>query len=65
GKTSIGHKGMMYAAQVMAGAAIELFKDPNRLKQVRDEFEAQVAKRPYVNPLPDDCMAPNNPHPLR
>ncbi|MEM9775886.1 MAG: amidohydrolase, partial [Chloroflexota bacterium] len=40
GKTSIGHKGMMYAAQVMAGAAIELFKDPNRLKQVRDEFEA-------------------------
>ena len=65
GRTGIGHKGMMYAAKVMAQSAVELFKDPARLKQVRAEFEAEIAKRPYVSPLPDDCMPPNNPHPLR
>lgn len=65
GKTGIGHKGMMYAAQVMAGSAVELFQDPARLAAVRAEFEGQIAKRPYVNPLPDDCFPPNNPHPLR
>jgi aminobenzoyl-glutamate utilization protein B len=65
GKTGIGHKGMMYAAQVIAGAAVELFKDPSRLQAVRAEFDAQIAKRPYVSPLPDDCLPPRNPHPLR
>lgn len=65
GRTGIGHKGMMYAAQVMAGASVELFKDPARLQTVRNEFEAQIAKRPYKNPLPDDCHPPHNPHPLR
>jgi len=65
GRMGIGHKGMMYAAKVMAESAVELFKDPVRLQQVRDEFEAEIAKRPYVSPLPDDCMPPNNPHPYR
>lgn len=65
GRTGIGHKGMMYAAQVMAGAAVELFKSPARLREVRAEFESQVAKRPYTNPLPADCRPPHNPHPLR
>ncbi|MFT5196950.1 MAG: aminobenzoyl-glutamate utilization protein B [Cellvibrionaceae bacterium] len=65
GQTGIGHKGMMYAAQVMAGAAVELFKDPAKLQAVRAEFEGHIAKRPYVSPLPDDCQPPNNKHPLR
>ncbi|MFQ5422116.1 MAG: hypothetical protein ACE5EY_17345, partial [Anaerolineae bacterium] len=61
----IGHKVMMYAAQVMAGAAVDLFKDPARLQAVRDEFEAHIVRRPYKSPLPDDCRPPHNSHPLR
>ena len=65
GGMSIGHKGMMYAAKVMAGSAVALYGDPEKLKGVRHEFEAHIAKNPYKNPLPDDCLPPHNPHPLR
>lgn len=65
GGMSIGHKGMMYAAKVMAGTAVQLYQNPDQLQAVRAEFEAQIAKTPYQLPIPDDCVAPNNPHPLR
>jgi len=35
GGMSIGHKGMMYAAKVMARAAADLFDDPSRLDDIR------------------------------
>lgn len=65
GGMSIGHKGMMYAAKVMAASAVDLFADPGKLQKVRSEFEATIEKTPYVNPLPDDCFPPRNKHPLR
>jgi aminobenzoyl-glutamate utilization protein B len=65
GSMSIGHKGMMYAAKVMAVSALELYTNPAKLKAVREEFEARIARTSYVNPLPDDCVAPYHPHPLR
>jgi aminobenzoyl-glutamate utilization protein B len=63
--TSIGHKGMMYAAKVMALAAIELIVDPDRLAAARREFEAQLAKTPYICPVPDDLEPPFYEHPYR
>lgn len=63
--TSIGHKGMMYAAKVMALAAIELIVDPVRLAAARQEFEAQVAKTLYICPVPDDLEPPFHEHPYR
>lgn len=65
GGMSIGHKGMMYAAKVMAATAVDLYQHPEKLKAVRDEFEAQIAKTPYQIPIPEECKAPYNPHPLR
>ncbi len=49
---SIGHKGMMHAAKIMACAAAQLFTDPAHLKQARDEFAKETAGSPYKCPIP-------------
>ena len=56
GKMSIGHKGMMHAAKVMAVAALELYTNPDQLKKVREEFEQRVG--PYQCPMPSEIVPP-------
>ena len=58
GAMSIGHKGMMHAAKVMAISAIDLYCDPDLLKKARDEFEAATKGHPYRCPLPDSAKGP-------
>ena len=65
GRTSIGHKGMMYAAKVMALAAAELVTSPAVLERAQAEFRAAVERTPYKCPIPDDVPAPSHEHPLR
>ena len=36
---SIGHKGMMLAAKVLAATAVDLLQDPERLREAREELE--------------------------
>lgn len=43
GKTSIAHKGLLYAAKVLAGAAADLMTNPDLLKESRAEFEISAA----------------------
>jgi aminobenzoyl-glutamate utilization protein B len=62
---SIGHKGMMHAAKVMAVAAMDLWLDPTHLLKAREEFEQATADKPYQSPLPDDVQAPHYPNPVR
>ena len=38
GKTSLAHKGMLYAAKILAAAAADLMEKPELLAQVREEF---------------------------
>ena len=65
GRTSIGHKGMMYAAKVMALSAAELILMPEILERARAEFRAVIERTPYKCPIPDDVPAPSHEHPLR
>jgi len=65
GKTSIGHKGMMYAAKVMALSAAELILSPPKLALAQAEFRAAIQRTPYQCPIPDDIPAPCHKHPLR
>ncbi|WP_264214412.1 amidohydrolase [Leisingera thetidis] len=58
GGMSIGHKGMMYAATVMALAAAELIENTARLEKVRQEFIETVGSMPYVDPIPPEKMPP-------
>lgn len=65
GRTSIGHKGMMYAAKVMALSAAELVLSPQTLAAAQAEFNAVVEETPYKCPIPDDVHGPRHEHPLR
>ena len=65
GGMSIGHKGMMYAAKVMARAAIELYDDPAKLAAARSEFAAATSATTYTPPVPEDKMPPQFENPVR
>ncbi len=65
GRTSIGHKGMMFAAKVMALAAAELVLSPGILADAQAEFRAAIERSPYVCPIPAEVNAPRHEHPLR
>jgi aminobenzoyl-glutamate utilization protein B len=62
---SIGHKGMMHAAKVMALAAIDLYADPQHLAKAREEFERATRDRAYQTPLPEHVQPPSFENPLR
>jgi aminobenzoyl-glutamate utilization protein B len=53
GGMSIGHKGMIYAADVLAATMVDLYSDPAKLAAVRREFEEKTRSVEYVSYLPD------------
>ena len=55
GGSSIGDKGMLWAAQVLCGAAADLFADPSLLESARAEFSRRTQDRGYVCPIPPDA----------
>ena len=50
GKTAIAHKGMLYAADVLAGTAADLLESPALLERARVEFRDSAAEG-YDSPL--------------
>ncbi|MER2599512.1 MAG: amidohydrolase [Caldilineales bacterium] len=58
GGMSIGHKGMLHAAKIMALTALDLYREPAHLQQIRAEFDEQRRTRPYINPLPPQAQPP-------
>jgi aminobenzoyl-glutamate utilization protein B len=52
--TSIGHKGMLYAAKVLARAASELIRDAGLLERVKEEHLKNTSGKKYVCALPED-----------
>ena len=57
---SIGHKGTLHAAKIMALTAVELYSDPDHLVKVRQEFERKTRGKPYVSPIPADAKPPRH-----
>ncbi len=55
---SIGHKGMMHAAKIMALSAMDLYTNPEHIKLARGEFEKARQAHPYVNPIPAHISPP-------
>lgn len=55
GGGSIGQKGMLYAAKVMADTAIDLFEQPETLEKAKEEF-ARRSKSGYVCPIEKDAV---------
>ena len=54
GHTSIGHKGLLCAAKILAGTAVDLYENPSILEQARKEFEEKT-KIGYYCPVPKDA----------
>lgn len=50
---SIGQKGMLYAAKILAAVGYDLFTCPDKLQQARADFAAASAARPYCPITPD------------
>ncbi len=57
GKSSIAHKGMLYAAKVLAGSAADIMSDAALLDKVRAEFQL-TAVDGYDCPLEDSVAIP-------
>ncbi|MEM6549420.1 MAG: amidohydrolase [Pseudomonadota bacterium] len=58
GKTPAAHKGMIYAAKVMAATAKRAIEDPALIEAAKAEHRAHLAKTPYVCPLPEHVAPP-------
>ena len=52
GKASVAHKGMLYAGKVMAGAAIDLLEDPDKIEEAKKELKKRLGGGSYVPPIP-------------
>jgi aminobenzoyl-glutamate utilization protein B len=58
GGTTIGRKGMILAARVLAATAWDLFHDPDLLTAARAEHRRKLAGRPYRSLLGPDQKPP-------
>ena len=54
GKSSIAHKGMLYAGKVMAGTVIDMMEEPSLIDEAKEELKKRVGPEGYVAPIPKD-----------
>ena len=53
GGMSIGHKGMAYAAKALSMTMVDLFQNPELVKQVKEEFKTKKGDYEYQGFIPD------------
>ena len=58
--TSIGMKGMHYAAKTMAGAALDSLLNPEIIVTAKAEFDRLRAGKEYVCAIPNDVLPPKS-----
>ncbi|MEF2071199.1 amidohydrolase [Consotaella aegiceratis] len=64
GKAPAAHKGMVYAAKVMAQMGQMLVSDELLLARAKKDHQERLAGEPYVCPIPDDVEPPLQPRPM-
>ncbi len=55
---SIGHKGMIKAAQVICLTALEFLNNPELVKKAREEFNNTFKEKKYKSPFPEGYKIP-------
>ena len=55
---SIGHKGMILAAQVLALTALKFMKTPDLVEKAKREFSKMVKEAHYTSPFPEALKPP-------
>ncbi len=61
GKSSWAHKGMLLAAKAMAGTALDLLAQPEKIEAAKAELKDRLGEETYVCPIPDGV----NPSPVK
>ena len=56
GGSSIGDKGLLWAAKVLCGAAADIFSDPAILAAAKEDFLKRTEKHGYVCPIPPEAV---------
>ena len=56
GGSSIGDKGLLWAAKVLCGAAADLYGDPALLAAAKADFSKRTEKHGYVCPIPPEAV---------
>ena len=54
--SSIGFKGMLFAAKALAATGLELMTKPDVLAAARVEFEQDKQGKPYISPIPEGTV---------
>ena len=54
GNTPIAHKGMLYAAEIMAKTAITCVENPQLIEEAKNELKSRLNGEPYKTLIPDD-----------
>lgn len=63
GKSGQAKKGMVHAAKVMAGVAVDALGDPALIARAQADLKARNEAMPYDCPLPPDVTPPIQPRP--
>lgn len=63
GVVPAAHKGMVHAAKVMAGTAMEALRSPSLIAEAKADHKKRTGGRPYACPIPDDVKPPITPKP--
>ncbi|WP_298843629.1 amidohydrolase [uncultured Roseobacter sp.] len=58
GKAPAAHKGMIYAAKVMAATACRLVEDRSLIAAAQQTHQDHLEETPYTCPIPDDVRPP-------
>jgi aminobenzoyl-glutamate utilization protein B len=63
GKSGQAKKGLVHAAKVMAGVAVDALQDPNLIARAKADHKARTNATPYDCPLPAEVAPPLQPRP--
>ncbi len=55
---SIGHKGMLAAAKILALSAIDFMNNPDLVEKAKKEYEETFKDKPYESPFPEGHQPP-------
>ncbi len=55
GKSSLAHKGMLHAAEVLAATGYDFLTDPQLVREAKDALQEMLDGRVYESPLPPTC----------
>jgi aminobenzoyl-glutamate utilization protein B len=65
GKSAAAHKGMVHAARIMAGTALEVLTDETLMARAKKDHQERTKRTPYVCPIPESVRPPIQPKPAK